>query len=135
MIWFHKASAWTLAALKPLGLWGLGGLSFVDSGLIPMPPDLLVMTYATQQPGKLVVYCLVAALGSALGSLIPYDVGRAGGELFLLKRINRQRYESLRDRFAKQEFLVIAIPAMIPPPFPLKVFELSRRSTDERTKS
>jgi len=125
VIWFHKASAWTLAALKPLGLWGLGGLSFVDSGLIPMPPDLLVMTYATQQPGKLVVYCLVAALGSALGSLIPYYVGRAGGELFLLKRINRQRYESLRDRFAKQEFLVIAIPAMIPPPFPLKVFEFA----------
>jgi uncharacterized membrane protein YdjX (TVP38/TMEM64 family) len=64
-------------------------------------------------------------LGAALGSLLPYYFGRAGGELFLLKRINRVRYEQLRDRFEKQEFLAIIIPAMMPPPFPVKVFEIA----------
>jgi membrane protein YqaA with SNARE-associated domain len=127
IIWFHKGSAWTMALLKPLGFWGLGGLAFVDAGLFPIPPtmDLVVIGYVTQTPSRLVLYSLVAAVGSALGSLIPYFVGRAGGELFLLKRINRARYESLRDRFEKQEFLAIAIPAMIPPPFPLKLFEFA----------
>jgi uncharacterized membrane protein YdjX (TVP38/TMEM64 family) len=57
--------------------------------------------------------------------MLPYYLGRAGGELFLLKRINRDRYEQLRDRFEKQEFLAILIPAMMPPPFPVKVFELA----------
>jgi uncharacterized membrane protein YdjX (TVP38/TMEM64 family) len=65
----------------------------------------------------------MAAAASALGSLIPYYVGRAGGELFLLKRINRARYERMRDRFEEQEFLAIMIPAMMPPPMPVKLFE------------
>ena len=116
-----------MAVMKPLGVWGLGGLAFVDAGLFPIPPtmDLIVADYVATVPSRLVLYAFVAAVGSALGSLIPYFVGRAGGELFLLKRINRERFEQLRDRFGKQEFLAIAIPAMIPPPFPLKVFEFA----------
>jgi membrane protein YqaA with SNARE-associated domain len=127
VIWFRKAGIVTMAFLKPFGFWGLGGLAFVDAGLFPIPPtmDLVLIGYVVADPKRLILYCIVGALGSALGSLIPYYVGRAGGELFLLKRINRQRYESLRDRFEKQEFFVIAIPAMIPPPFPLKVFEFA----------
>ena len=125
VIWFHKAAIWTMAVMKPLGVWGLGGLAFVDAGLFPIPPtmDLVVAEYVSAAHSRLILYAFAAALGSALGSLIPYFVGRAGGELFLLKRINRERFEKLRDRFGKQEFLAIAIPAMIPPPFPLKVFE------------
>lgn len=116
-----------MAFLKPFGLWGLGALAFVDAGLFPIPPtmDLVLIGYVSAEPSRLLVYSFAAAVGSALGSLIPYIVGRAGGELFLLKRINRERYEKLRDRFSKQEFFVIAIPAMIPPPFPLKVFEFA----------
>ena len=46
-----------------------------------------------------------------------------GGELFLLGKINRERYERLRDRFEEQEFFAILIPAMGPPPTPFKLFE------------
>ena len=103
-----------MAILKPLGVWGLGGLAFIDAGLFPVPPafDLVLIGYVAANHSKLILYVFAAALGSALGSLIPYYIGRAGGELFLLKRINRERFEQLRDRFARQEFFVIAIPAM-----------------------
>jgi membrane protein YqaA with SNARE-associated domain len=116
-----------MAVLKPFGIWGLGGLAFIDSGLFPIPPtfDLVLIGYLTENHSRLVLYVFVAALGSALGSLIPYYIARAGGEIFLLKRINRQRYEKLRDRFASQEFFVIAIAAMMPTPFPLKIFEFA----------
>jgi len=127
VIWFRKAGLVTMAFLKPFGFWGLGALSFVDAGLFPIPPtmDLVLIGYVSANPSRLLLYALAAAVGSALGSLIPYFIGRAGGELFLLKRINRSRYEKLRDQFEKQEFFVIAIPAMIPPPFPLKLFEFA----------
>jgi membrane protein YqaA with SNARE-associated domain len=72
---------------------------------------------------KFLLYCLMAAAASAVGSMVPYYAGRAGGELFLLKRINRARYERMRDRFENQEFLAIMIPAMMPPPMPIKLFE------------
>ncbi|MGD0798917.1 MAG: VTT domain-containing protein [Acidobacteriaceae bacterium] len=125
---FHKFNAFmagVLAALKPLGVWGLGGLAFIDSGLFPLPTtmDGVVIGYVANNHRLFLAYCAMAALASAVGSLIPYYVGRAGGELFLLKRINRERYERMRDRFERQEFMAIMIPAMCPPPMPIKLFE------------
>jgi len=113
------------AALLPLGIWGLGGLALIDAGFFPIPTtmDGAVIGYVASDHRKFVLYCLMAAFASALGSLVPYYVGRAGGELFLLKRINRARYERMRDRFANQEFLAIMIPSMMPPPMPIKLFE------------
>ena len=123
----HKFGVILSAALLPLGVWGLGALAFIDSGFFPIPTtmDGAVIGYVASDHRKFLLYCLMAAFASALGSLIPYYVGRAGGELFLLKRINRQRYEKLRDRFEDQEFLAIMIPAMCPPPMPIKLFEFA----------
>ncbi|RXH58808.1 YqaA family protein [Granulicella sibirica] len=122
---FHKFNLALLAFLKPFGVWGLGGLALLDSSSIPMPIDALVIDYVVQDHARFVLYCLMAALGSAVGSMVPYYLGRAGGELILLKRINRTRYEKLRDRFEKQEFLAIMVPAMMPPPMPVKLFEIA----------
>lgn len=124
--WLVKAKFWIVAFMKPFGAWGILGLSLVDSAAIPLPfMDPLIVSYGVQSPAKAVIYCFMGALGSAIGSMLPYYLGRAGGELFLLKRINRQRYEQLRDRFEKQEFFAIMLPAMCPPPMPVKIFELA----------
>jgi membrane protein YqaA with SNARE-associated domain len=72
--------------------------------------------------GRFWLYCIAAAAGSAIGGLLPYGIGRAGGELFLLKRINRERFERMRTRFERQEFLAMMIPSMLPPPTPWKAF-------------
>jgi membrane protein YqaA with SNARE-associated domain len=114
-----------LVAMKPLGVWGIGGLAVIDSAAIPVPIDALLIDYVANDHARFLLYCFMAALGSAVGSMLPYYLGRAGGELFLLKRINRQRYEQMRDRFEKQEFLAIMIPAMMPPPTPVKLFEFA----------
>ena len=111
--------------LKPLGIWGVCALAIVDTSSIPMPIDAFVIGYVAADHARFILYAFMAALGSAIGALVPYYIGRAGGELFLLKRINRQRYEKLRDRFERQEFLAIMIPAMMPPPMPVKLFELA----------
>ena len=124
--WLVKAKVWLLLALKPFGVFGVLLLSMVDSAAIPLPfLDPLIVSYGVSDHAKCILYCLMAAVGSAVGSMLPYYVGRAGGELFLLKRINRKRYERLRDRFEKQEFLAIMLPAMCPPPMPVKLFELA----------
>lgn len=124
-LWLMKANAWLLAVLKPLGAVGILIVAIVDSSSIPMPLDAMVVEYVVREPARFLIYCFTAALGAAIGSMLPYYLGRAGGELFLLKRINRQRYEQLRDRFERQEFFAIMIPAMMPPPFPVKIFELA----------
>ena len=117
-----KFEVYILAVLKPLGYWGLGALALLDSSSIPVPMDLIVAGYAWNDKRRVVLYVLAAAIGSAIGGLLPFFLGRAGGELFLLKRIDRVRYEQLRDRFEKQEFLALLIPSMMPPPTPWKLF-------------
>jgi membrane protein YqaA with SNARE-associated domain len=119
---FDKYKVWLLAILKPLGFWGVGGIGFIDAAAIPVPMDLIIAGYVWADKQHFYLYVLLASAGSALGGLIPFFLGRAGGELFLMKRINRARYEQLRDRFGKQEFLAMMIPSILPPPTPWKLF-------------
>ena len=100
-------------------------IAIIDSAAFGIPVDPAVAGYVHAFPSKMWLYVLMASAGSALGSLIPYWIGRAGGELLLLKRIDRQRFERIRDRFEKQEFFALMVPAMLPPPTPFKLFLLS----------
>jgi membrane protein YqaA with SNARE-associated domain len=94
----------------------------LDSSSIPVPMDAILAIYVWNDKPHFWLYCLMAAAGSALGGLLPYWLGRAGGELFLLKRVDRAKFEKMRDRFQRQEFLAVMIPSMMPPPAPWKMF-------------
>lgn len=111
-----------LPAIAKLGLWGVGIVALLDSSTIPVPMDAILAVYIWNNKSHFVLCCMLASLGSAIGGLLPYGIGRAGGELFLLKRVNRERFERLRLRFERQEFLAVMIPSMLPPPAPWKVF-------------
>src|SRR5437588_11249215 len=100
---------------------------------IPFNPVVIGYTWSARTNLLLVTfYCLTAALGSAVGSLVPYAVGRAGEELLLLKKIDHARLTRLRDRFERQEFIFIMIPAMLPPPTPFKLFTLCAGAIEMR---
>ena len=111
--------------LEPLGPWGILAVAFMDSAAIGIPLDPVVAGYVYAHPPSIWLYVFMAAIGSVLGSLIPYGIGRAGGELLLLKHVDRQRFERLRDRFENQEFFDMMVPAMLPPPTPFKLFLLA----------
>ncbi len=111
-----------LPALAKFGFWGVGIIALVDASSLPVPMDLILAGYIWADKAHFWVYCLMASAGSAIGGLVPYGLGRAGGELFLLKRVNRERFEKMRDRFERQEFLAVLVPSMLPPPTPWKAF-------------
>jgi membrane protein YqaA with SNARE-associated domain len=119
---FVKYKIWLLALAKPLGFWGVGCIALLDAAALPVPMDLLLAVYIWADKAHFYLYVIVAAAGSAVGGLLPFLLGRAGGEIFLMKRIDRARYEQLRDRFEKQEFLALMIPSILPPPTPWKLF-------------
>jgi membrane protein YqaA with SNARE-associated domain len=119
MGWWKLAA---LPALMKLGIWGIGLVALLDSSTIPVPMDAILAVYVWNDKPHFWVYCALAALGSAIGGLLPYGLGRAGGELFLLKRVDRPRFERMRLRFERQEFLAVMIPSMLPPPAPWKMF-------------
>jgi membrane protein YqaA with SNARE-associated domain len=122
---FNKYTAFIWALLKPLGAWGVFGIGFIDSAFWGLPLDAVVAGYCYANPGRAWMYVLMASAGSALGSSVVYVVGHKGGELLLERRISRERIERMRDKFERQEFLALAIPAMLPPPTPFKLFLLA----------
>jgi membrane protein YqaA with SNARE-associated domain len=119
---YTKYSSLLLKVLAPLGFWGIGALALLDSSSIPVPMDAFIAFYTWHDPRRFYLYVIMASLGSAIGGLVPYFIGRAGGEIFLLKRINRAKFEALRDKFERQEFFALMIPSIMPPPTPWKLF-------------
>jgi membrane protein YqaA with SNARE-associated domain len=116
---------WKLVILPVLVKWGVLGafaVGALDSSTIPVPMDALIAVWVWKDQRHFWAYSLAAAVGSAIGGLLPYALGRAGGELFILKRVNRERYERMKLRFEKQEFWAMAIPSALPPPTPWKLF-------------
>ena len=111
-----------LPFLAKFGIWGIGALALLDSSSIPVPMDAFLAFSVWHDKSRFIFYCIAGAVGSAIGGLLPYGLGRAGGELFLLKHVNRDRFEKMRKRFEKQEFLAMTIPSMLPPPTPWKAF-------------
>ncbi len=111
-----------LPALVKLGFWGMALIAVIDASSLPVPMDALLAVYVWNDKSHFWVYVVVASLGSAIGGLVPYGLGRAGGEVFLLKRVDRTRFEKMRLRFERQEFLAVLVPSMLPPPTPWKAF-------------
>jgi len=124
----HLLNKWSLlilAVLKPLGVWGVAGFAAVDAALWGMPLDAIVAGYAYANPHKFLLYAVMAAFGSALGSIVIYWIGYKGGEVLLVKRIGEQRFTKVKASFERHEFWALMLPSMLPPPTPFKLFVLS----------
>lgn len=115
------------AALKPLGAWGVFAIAGIDGMGIPLPGavDVVVATYVYNKPLLAWWYVIVASLGSTLGCLVLYFIGYQGGEVLLRKRMSPEKFERTRQSFENHRVLALMFPAMLPPPFPFKVFVLS----------
>lgn len=117
-------TAWILGLMKVLGMWGVFVIAFADSALLGMPVDFVVATYVHQDRKRMLLYVVMAALGSALGSIPLYIVGYVGGEKVLRKRISEARFLKIHRSFEQHEFWALMFPGMLPPPMPFKVFVL-----------
>jgi len=120
-----RYTAWIMGLLKVLGIWGPFVIAFSDSALLGMPVDAIVATYIYQDRRRVLLYVVMASLGSALGSIPLYLIGYLGGEKVLRKRIPDERFQKIHDSFDRHEFWALMFPGMLPPPMPFKVFVLA----------
>ena len=117
-----KYTTFVWAILQPLGSWGVFAIAALDGAAVGLPLDVVVGGYIAQNHSRLLLYVLMAAAGSALGSLVIYGIGYKGGEELLRKRVSPERFEKLHGAFEKHPFWSLMFPAMLPPPTPFKVF-------------
>jgi membrane protein YqaA with SNARE-associated domain len=112
--------------LAVMGIPGLLAISFLDSAAIPLAggPDAIIMLLAWHRPAMALCIALAATIGSTLGNLVLYGIGRKGGEK-ALARFNSERVARLEQRMRSHEVWVIIASVMAPPPFPTKLVILA----------
>jgi len=107
-----------------LGAPGLFLVAFLDSSLLSLPevPDLLVVLMVTRHKARLITYVVSATLGSLVGCLVMYYIGRAGGEALLRRRFRGTAVDRAFGALQRHGIMAVFIPSILPPPAPFKIF-------------
>jgi membrane protein YqaA with SNARE-associated domain len=123
----HRLVAWLQGVALTLGAPGLFLIAFLDSSFLsfPMVVDVLLMGLVIGHPERLPYYAMLPTLGSISGCCVLYFVAKKGGEGFLRKRLAGHHVDRALGLFRKYGILVVAVPSVLPPPFPFKMFVLA----------
>jgi membrane protein YqaA with SNARE-associated domain len=128
-----RYKAWIMAALAPLGgIWAVFIIALIDASFFGIPLDPVIAYYVSVDPSRVIVFALVGAAGSALGSTVPYLIGYKGGEAVVEKKLGPKRFARLHALSEKYGDMALIIPALMPPGFPFKAFALIAGVTEMR---
>jgi len=116
---------WVQALALGLGAPGLFLAAIADSSFLSLPEvvDILLIWMTTQHKHRMLLYATSATLGSVLGCLILYTVGRKGDQ-FIARRFSAERMERALAAFRRYGLMAVLIPSLLPPPMPFKIFVL-----------
>lgn len=118
---------WTIQmARHPRALWVLGAVSFVESSVFPIPPDVLMIPMILARPSRAWLVALVALVTSVLGGLLGYAIGALAydsiGQPILESLGKADSMAEFNTRFNDVGFWAVLIAGMTP--FPYKVITI-----------
>ena len=123
---------WTLhLAETPHAMWALAIVSFIESSVFPIPPDILMIPMIIARPDRAFRIAAVCTIASVLGGLAGYAIGA-----LLLEQIGRPVLEFYGkwDKFAEMsarfnEYGAWAVLFAGVTPFPYKVITIFSGAT------
>lgn len=104
-------------------VWVLAAVSFIESSVFPIPPDILLIPIVLANRERAFVIALICTIASVVGGWLGYAIG-----YFLFESIGRQvftfyhvmdTYLRLQDAFHEWGVWLIIIKGMTPIPFKL----------------
>src|ERR1700690_335491 len=117
----------TWVRLRRLGGWGLVLLGVADNSVIPLTGsmDFLTIWLAARHREPWPYYAMMATIGAVLGGYITYSLARKGGKETLERKLSKRTEAKMHKGFERWEFYAVAVPAILPPPFPIVPFLLA----------
>lgn len=108
-----------------MGAPGLFLIAAIDSSFIPLPEavDLLLIYMIVQHPHRMILYASAATLGSIVGCLVLYYIGKKG-EQWVARRFSQAKIDKAMAAFQRYGIMTVLIPSLLPPPAPFKIFVL-----------
>src|SRR3954467_9961230 len=126
--WLRSISRWLEHFVIGAPIYIAGPMMLVigalDSSLLSLPEinDYLVVGRCYRYHSAVFYFPLFAAAGSVLGCLLLYTIMRRGGQALLRRRFSAENIARVERAYARLCFLALAIPALLPPPMPFKIF-------------
>lgn len=119
---FLAVSIWQ--RLRRLGGPGLVLLGVADNSVIPLTGsmDVLTIWLAARHREPWPYYALMATLGAVIGGYITYSLARKGGKKAMERKLSKRRADKVYQAFERWGFGAVALPALLPPPFPFVPF-------------
>jgi membrane protein DedA with SNARE-associated domain len=114
----------SLISWGPLGVFFL---AIIDSAGVPIPVGvdaLLVILSAVSRESAL-LSAILAVVGSTLGCMVLFFIGRQGGRLYLDKKTATGKAHQFREWFQQYGLWTVFFPALLPVPLPTKICVLS----------
>lgn len=119
---------WMMAiSARPNAIWALAVISFIESSVFPIPPDVLLVPMILAARSRWLVIALVCTVASVLGGLAGYAIG-----YFLYESVGRPlldfygyagKFASLKAHFDEWGAWWVAMAGLTP--FPYKVITIA----------
>jgi membrane protein YqaA with SNARE-associated domain len=109
-----------------LGGVGLMAIALLDSSFLSFPQvnDVLIIVMSAKNPERMTYYATMSTAGSLIGCLLLYGVARRGGDAMLRGRFAGRLADRALGLYQRFGLFAVAVPALLPPPVPFKVFVL-----------
>ncbi len=113
--------------LRHRGGIGLVLLGLADNSVVPLPGsmDVLTILLSARHSHLWWYYAFMATVGAVIGGYITYVLARKGGKEAFERKLSKRRADKIFKRFEKWGFFAVAVPAILPPPFPIVPFLLA----------
>lgn len=110
--------------LRSMGGPGLIILGVADNSVVPLTGsmDVLTIWLAARHHYPWPYYAGMATLGAMIGGYITYALAHKGGKEAMERKLSKKKADQISRRFERWGFLAVAIPALLPPPFPFVPF-------------
>jgi membrane protein YqaA with SNARE-associated domain len=107
---------------------GLVAMAALDSSLIfflPLGIDFVLILLSGRKPELFWLYAILATVGSVVGSVVTFWIGREIGEHGIGKLVRPSRLARIQARVSARGAYSLAALAVVPPPFPFTAFVLT----------
>ncbi len=120
---YNKTLAWSAHRHAP---YYLAGVSFVESSIFPIPPDVMLISMGLARPHRSWHYALIATLFSVIGGMLGYLIGMYCIELirpYILASSYASSYNQIQKWFDHSGVWMVILAGFTP--FPYKIFTVS----------
>lgn len=108
---------WIISILQQYGILGLIIMSFLDSFISPIPPEVLLIPLSLINPRNALFLSIITTITSVLGALVGYWIGIKGGRPILHRLFSKEKIYAAEKFIHSYSTMAVFIGAFTPIPY------------------